>query len=316
MRLTIAIFFALVLAQMPANAGSTGGRDKTEKTISVSVDVRAQRAVARVRDTRRRSATNGSSDVGGHASAPVHADHVCESPEAIAPDYPGAEDRETVITIDPATGEQTKTERVVRTWQLVYVQCGAETYVRRRCVSGDCPVGTNTIPDLPDVNALVAQAIDTADYEVPDPLFSPEVRPGKSPVPGMPFYFSVSRAQWDRVVESNSLACNGVRCAEAHVRANAVGLRFDPGDGAAPVSCDGRGVLVRSAADYRSAPKNCSYVYQVAGSHQASLVLVYRVTAWGGEVGRPPLVGPVATTLNVASEVEVPVTEYQPVVVG
>ena len=94
-------------------------------------------------------------------------------------------------------------------------------------------------------------------------------------------------------------------------------LRFDPGDGVgAPVTCRTAGVVVRTESGYRSAPRDCAYLYQLAGRHTGSLTLVYGVTAWGGEVGQAPSVGPRRSTFNSTVVVPITVSEFQPVIIG
>ena len=255
---------------------------------------------------------NNGTRINGTRATPVRADVVCTGADEVNADYSNSEDSTTVVDTDPVTGLQTSRVVVVRRWIRVVVDCGGTLYVQRRCTFGDCPVGTALgIDTPPDIGVLLDQARETASYEKPKALFSPQIKPGKAPVPGLPFFFAVSEAQWNRVVISNSQACNGVACAEAHLRATVVGLLFDPGEDGVTVFCDSAGVIVRSESEFRSTSQACSYTYRTAGTHHGALTLMYDVVLWGG----PPARGPYTERVNVVQRINIPVSEFQPVII-
>ena len=320
----VALFF-LVLVGFPAvaragsNGQSLGGNGGRTITVSAEAQVAHRQAevVARVRDPLPRDATSGGRQVNGQQTKPVGAEHVCDAAKEIGADYSNSEDTEVVIDTDPITKVQTSREVVVRRWILVIVNCGGTQYIQRRCTFGDCPTGSQFGFDtLPDIEKLIDEARDSANYEVPEPLFSPAVKPGKAPIPGIPLFFAVSGYQWNRAISSHATACNGVRCAEAHVVARVVGLRFTPGDGRPVVLCETAGITVRTSAEYRSASRRCSYTYSRAGDHKGSMALLYDATVWGGEVGQTSSFGPRIERVVIDADLLIPVSEYQPVIVG
>ena len=189
MRLMMLVL-ACLMAPSFASAGSDGSLQEPSSSIAVQ-EGPTQVVRARVADLNRNP---GRRD--GSSSRSVGAQVACRSEGEIGADLQNLpDDFDDIVVIDPETGDAHVEQVLRRRWIRIYVNCGsgdgAVTFVSRRCVWGDCPVGEDAGQDvLPNVELLVAQAVDTADYEVPEPLFSPERKPGKAPIPGMPFFFA------------------------------------------------------------------------------------------------------------------------------
>ncbi len=315
----LALAVLIGLCNPPSCLATSNENAETKTVTKVNVSAEAQkaaRASARIGTRQRKVGTEGGTKVNGERSKPVGAAMVCEGSDEIAPDYSNSQDTKLVIETDPVTGLQTTHEVVVRRWILVLVTCGGSQYSVRRCTFGDCPVGTEYgIDTYPDINLVIDEARDTADYEIPDAILSPAIKPGKAPIPGVPLFFAVSESQWNRSVTAHATACNGVLCVYGRVDAKVVGMEFSPGDGGSPVLCTTPGVVVRSADAYRAASRKCSYVYQTAGTHQGSLSLLYDATVSGGIVGQPPSIVRPTERVVIEADLAVPVSEFQPVII-
>jgi hypothetical protein len=157
---------------------------------------------------------------------------------------------------------------------------------------------------------LAAIAVDMVRDRLPAPqgLFSPKLNPDAAPVVHLPLWFAVSGGQWAPV--SATAAIPGL---SATVTAQPTQLVFEPGDGAAAVSCAGPGPVFRPGMAEPATPPACSYTYGDASSvapdghgWPASLSIQWEVT-WSASSGAGGSLGPLTTATGYA----VPVREIQ-----
>jgi hypothetical protein len=95
---------------------------------------------------------------------------------------------------------------------------------------------------------------------LPRAIFSPDPSDA-GVVVQLPMWFAVPAAQWRAVSETASVP--GI---SATVTARPVSLRFEPGDGSAPVVCRGPGLRWRSGMREPAKAPACSYTYRDASS--------------------------------------------------
>jgi hypothetical protein len=153
---------------------------------------------------------------------------------------------------------------------------------------------------VPDAVDLVGAAGVEVRRRLPVPrgVFSPDPALGPALV-GVPLWFAVP-GQWAPVTATAAAAGASVT-----VTATPTTLRFDPGDGAPPVSCVGPGPVFTAGTVEPDRPPACSYTYRDASSvapdgrsWPASLAIGWRVT-WAANNDRTGVLDPLTTQTSV-----------------
>jgi hypothetical protein len=141
---------------------------------------------------------------------------------------------------------------------------------------------------------------------LPRPVLSPD--PSVGLVVQVATWFAVPAAQWVPVRATASALG-----ATVTVTATPDALTFNPGDGAAPISCAGPGPSFDPSAPTPAEPPACSYIYRDASSaapgghgRLASLSVRWQV-AWTASNGQTGTLDPLVTTTSITAVVR----EYQ-----
>ncbi|MBL7499308.1 hypothetical protein I6A84_28105 [Frankia sp. CNm7] len=149
---------------------------------------------------------------------------------------------------------------------------------------------------LADVPSVRASAVDDVRRRLPlpEPVLSPDLTRGL--VVNVATWFAAPAGQW--VAVTGTAEALGL---SVTVTATPVELVFDPGDGAAPVTCAGPGSTFDPSAPPTVAPA-CSYTYRDASSAAAngrswaaSLSIRWSVT-WTASDGQSGALDPLMTT--------------------
>jgi hypothetical protein len=186
-------------------------------------------------------------------------------------------------------------------WTLYFRDCGAD----RQWV---------WVPNLsPQQLAPLARDQVTRLLPKPDPMFSPDfVHRSLNPftLVRIPTLFAVPPAQWTVVTAQAEVPGLTVTATATPKR-----LVFTPGEpGGAAVTCDGPGLIVRTAGEFPPTPPPCSYEYHHAssiagGTFTASLSMQWDIT-WTSSTGVGGTLAPATTTVDVA----VPVREVEAII--
>ena len=175
---------------------------------------------------------------------------------------------------------------------------------------GACVPGSS-VPGKPiDVQLLIDGAM--KQVPVPKPMTSPPlVRDGEYGVVGIPFFFGVPARQWRTVSPS---ATDGVNFLT--INATPSSLRFDAGDGGAPVVCNNPGRAVRDREQAaRAKSLGCFHLYQEAATgdgYSTALSIVWNLSVTTN-MTEDQYVNLVPATMTTTTNIVVPIIEIQAV---
>ena len=131
-----------------------------------------------------------------------------------------------------------------------------------------CPTDDPAAPVDPVVVAQMA--LDRVTFSIPEPRTSPEGHQ----LTGLATWFWLDPDQW--LSHTARAELPGVW---AEVTASPVSVAWDPGDGSAPVVCDGPGRPATSGGE-----PDCAHVYTVVGDYTLTVRVTYAVT-WRSSTG-------------------------------
>ena len=201
-------------------------------------------------------------------------------------------------------------KQILRTYDKVSLPCGNGYYEVTRCTN-TCPPGTPPPPPPPPPRDVALLLADSINYHTPDPTFSPDTdRPNAKVLVGLPFFWAVPTIQFETLY-LEAWACNETACVRAWAQATPEYLYFNPGDSTETITtCHRPGDIIRSKTQMNTAPDDCTYTYDTAGPHTATIGIHYAING-GASNGATYTFDPQDSEIDTP----IPVTEYQPVII-